>query len=73
MLPAIEPTQPANKDLTWEKSTQTDIGLDFGFFNNRISGEIDYYNKKNQRVVILSEYPVYFRICQHIQEYRKYE
>ena len=23
----------------------TDIGLDFGFFNHRLTGEIDYYNK----------------------------
>lgn len=28
-IPGIEPFQPANADLTWEKSTQTDIGVDF--------------------------------------------
>ncbi|HKZ66313.1 MAG TPA: SusC/RagA family TonB-linked outer membrane protein, partial [Chitinophagaceae bacterium] len=37
------PTQLANPELKWEKSEQMDIGIDFGFFNNRISGEIDYY------------------------------
>lgn len=42
----IAPTQLANPDLRWEKSGQLDIGLDFGFLNNRISGEIDYYVKK---------------------------
>lgn len=57
MLPAIEPTQPANKDLTWEKSTQTDIGLDFRFFNNRISGEIDYYNKKTNGLLFYQNIP----------------
>jgi TonB-linked SusC/RagA family outer membrane protein len=29
----------------WEQTTATNIGIDFGLFNNRISGSIDYYNK----------------------------
>lgn len=47
----LSPTQIANRNLRWEKSNQTDIGLDFGFFNNRISGEIDYYNRKTQDLI----------------------
>ena len=31
--------------LSWEKTNQFDIGLDFGFANNRISGEIDFFDK----------------------------
>jgi TonB-dependent starch-binding outer membrane protein SusC len=42
----ILPTQPGNDDLTWEKSKQLDLGLDYGFLDNRITGEIDYYNKR---------------------------
>ncbi|MBC5836388.1 SusC/RagA family TonB-linked outer membrane protein [Flavobacterium muglaense] len=34
-------------NLTWEKTASTDIGLDFGLFNNRITGTVDYYNKKS--------------------------
>ena len=45
------PTQLANPDLKWEKSSQTDIGIDFGFFNNRISGEIDYYVKNTRDLI----------------------
>jgi TonB-linked SusC/RagA family outer membrane protein len=30
-------------DLTWEKTEGYNVGLDFGFFNNRISGSADYY------------------------------
>lgn len=56
-LPAIEPTQPANANLTWEKSTQADLGIDFGFFNNRISGEIDYYNKKTDGLLFYQNIP----------------
>lgn len=43
--PGIAPTQPGNNDLTWEKSQQLDVGIEFGLFNDRLSGEIDYYNK----------------------------
>lgn len=35
----------SNDKLHWETTTTTDIGLDFGFFNNRLTGELDYYNK----------------------------
>lgn len=43
--PGIAPTQPGNNDLTWETSKQFDFGLEFGFLDNKISGELDYYTK----------------------------
>ncbi len=48
---ALVPTQMANIDLNWEKSTQTDVGIDFGLFNNRISGELDYYNRNTNNLI----------------------
>lgn len=51
---AIVPEQLTNRDLKWEKTTQVDFGLDFGFLNNRISGEIDYY-EKNTNDLLLNE------------------
>jgi TonB-linked SusC/RagA family outer membrane protein len=30
-------------DLTWEKTDGYNVGMDFGFFNNRISGNVEYY------------------------------
>lgn len=42
LVPASNP----NPDLRWEKTAEVNIGLDFGFFDNRISGSIDLYNKK---------------------------
>lgn len=44
-------TQLANPDLKWEKSNQVDIGLDFGILNNRISGEIDYYDRQTNDLI----------------------
>ena len=35
-----------NPDITWETTTNFNVGLEFGLFNNRLSGSIDYYNKK---------------------------
>ena len=32
-----------NPDLTWEKTTTYNVGIDYAFLNNRISGAIDYY------------------------------
>ena len=44
-IPGQAPSQLANPDLKWESTLQTDIGLEVGFFNNRISAEVDYYSK----------------------------
>jgi TonB-linked SusC/RagA family outer membrane protein len=35
----------ANEDLTWESSTQTNVGLDFSLFNSRLNTTIEVYNK----------------------------
>ena len=35
-----------NPDLKWEKTTTKNVGLDFGFLNNRINGAVDYYYRK---------------------------
>lgn len=47
ILPGLVPNSLANSDLTWEKSKQTDIGIDLGLFQNRVSIVADwYYNLK---------------------------
>ena len=37
-----------DKDLKWEKSYEWNFGLDFGFFDNRINGSIELYNKTSK-------------------------
>ncbi len=54
---AITPLQLANQDLKWEKTNQTDVGLDFALFNNRISGEVDYYVKKTNDLLLNEPLP----------------
>ena len=34
-----------NPDLKWEKAKELNVGVDFGFFNDRLGGSIDYYIK----------------------------
>ncbi|NJO89674.1 MAG: TonB-dependent receptor [Chloroflexia bacterium] len=35
-----------NPDIQWETTSQTNIGLDFGFFNGRLYGSFDYSTKQ---------------------------
>ncbi|MBL4676070.1 MAG: TonB-dependent receptor [Mucilaginibacter sp.] len=42
---AINPSTNANPNLRWEKKEESNIGIDFGFINNRITGSIDLYNR----------------------------
>ena len=37
--------QLANRKLKWETTTEWNVGLDFGFFNNRLTGSFEYFNK----------------------------
>lgn len=56
-VPGINNAQPANNRLMWEKATQVDFGIDFGFANNRITGEIDWYNKESEGLLFLRDLP----------------
>lgn len=38
--------QLANPDLKWETTTELNVGLDFGFFDQRLSGSVEYFNKE---------------------------
>lgn len=40
----VVPNQAANDNLKWESSYQTNLGLDLGLFNNKVSLSLDYYN-----------------------------
>jgi len=40
-----------NPDLKWETTTTTNIGLDWGFLNQRVSGSIDWYYRKTTDLI----------------------
>lgn len=41
-----QPARLPNPDLKWETTAEYNLGLDFGLFDNRISGTVEYYTKK---------------------------
>jgi TonB-dependent starch-binding outer membrane protein SusC len=46
--------QAGNPDLRWETSNKLDIGLNFGLFNNRITGELTYYKNSVDGLILNS-------------------
>lgn len=45
-----------NPDLKWETTTQTNLGVDFGFMDQRLFGALDYYFKKTKDVLVQVPY-----------------
>ena len=52
----LGPIANANPDLKWEKTSMINVGLDFGFFNNRLSVTVEYYTKDTKDLIY--NYPV---------------
>ena len=44
-------------DLGWQSTSQTDIGLEFGLFNQRITGSLDYYHQKTKDILLSVNLP----------------
>ena len=38
--------------ITWEKAKTWGVGIDFGLFNNKVTGSIDYYNRKTEGIMM---------------------
>ena len=49
----------ANEDLKWEESEQTNIGVDFGFWNNQLTFSVDWFLKKTNGMIIDMPIPSY--------------
>ncbi len=45
-------TRLANPDIQWEVSTQTNIGLDFGLLDSKLTGTIEYFNKVSGNILL---------------------
>jgi TonB-dependent starch-binding outer membrane protein SusC len=48
----INPTQLPNPNLKWEVNQTTNFGLDFGFFNDRIAGTVEVYNRQSKDLLL---------------------
>lgn len=52
LTPGITFLRTPNPNIQWETTTQTDFGLDFGLFGDRISGTLDIFHKQTQDVLL---------------------
>lgn len=53
----MRPTSPENRTLSWEKNQQFDIGIDLGFFNNRLFITADYYDRLTKDLLLSVNVP----------------
>ncbi|MFT6689107.1 MAG: TonB-linked SusC/RagA family outer membrane protein [Saprospiraceae bacterium] len=51
-------TRVSNANLSWETSTQKTIGLDLGFFNNKLNITAEYYNKQTDDILVYNVIPL---------------
>lgn len=45
-ITGMVPSSPANPNLSWEKNATYNIGVDFGLFDDRLTGSLDYYSER---------------------------
>ena len=50
--PGIVLGQLSNPGLKWEETAQLDVGLDYGFLDNRVRGSLSYYNKQTSDLLL---------------------
>ncbi len=53
----VVPASIPNPNLGWEYTTTTNVGLDFGFFNNRVSGAIEVYQQRTSDLLLPDALP----------------
>lgn len=51
------PSEISNEDLTWEKTSTWNLGLDFGFLAGRFSGSVDLYTSETKDLLLPSLLP----------------
>lgn len=56
-VPNISPANLRTRDLSWETTTQSNIGLDFVGLGNRLSVTLDYYHKKTTDMLMYVSLP----------------
>jgi TonB-dependent starch-binding outer membrane protein SusC len=49
-------TQAANPNLKWESTNELNLGVDFGFLNQKITGSFDYFNRKTENILTTPPY-----------------
>jgi TonB-dependent starch-binding outer membrane protein SusC len=53
----IGPSSLPNPNLTWETTRTADVAVDFGLWNNRVSGSVDYYERNTTDLLLAAPLP----------------
>ncbi|MEO8534070.1 MAG: TonB-dependent receptor [Flavobacterium sp.] len=53
------PSSMANKDIKWETVEDISFGIDFGLWKNKLSGSLEYYQKKTEDMLFKKQFPTY--------------
>jgi len=67
------PTEVPNPNLGWERTSEVNIGIDFGFFNNKINGTVDIYRKNTYDLLMKRNLPTtsgYHEVWQNVGQTR---
>ncbi|WP_049771418.1 SusC/RagA family TonB-linked outer membrane protein [Zunongwangia profunda] len=56
-VPTLFVSGLANQDLSWERTSEVNVGVDFGFLNNRLTGSVDIYNRNIRDIIFFRPLP----------------
>ena len=51
------PSRPENPNLSWEKNRTVNVGLDLGFFDDRLTASVDWYNRNTEDMLLSKRVP----------------
>jgi len=54
----LSQTVLSNTNLTWETTYMTNIGIDYGFLNNRLTGSLEWFNRDTRGILISLPVPL---------------
>jgi TonB-dependent starch-binding outer membrane protein SusC len=57
-LSGTAPIQMANPNLKWERNVTGEIGLEYGFFGGRVSGQVNYFNRESNDLLLNRPLPI---------------
>ena len=60
LYPGASLGNTANPDLRWETTTQTDIGIEMGLWDNKLTAEFDVFDRKTEDILVQVSTPGYF-------------
>ena len=57
LVPGWQSSTLANENLSWEKTRELNLGLDFGLLQNRITGSVDVYDRLSDKLIYAQQLP----------------